>query len=87
MEISCKCCEVYVHLRLGWVLYIVTAGLYKIVVYSALGAFQDIYIPENTAHAELVLILQIASVAPFEDQHAEPVGAVSYEFGYVKFTG
>ena len=64
-----------------------TAGLYEIVVYSTLRAFQDIYIPENTAHAELILILKIASVAPFEDQHAEPVGAVSYESGYVKFTG
>lgn len=55
--IFCKCCEVYGYICHSWILYIVTAGLYEIVIYSTLRAFQDIYIPENTAHAELVLIL------------------------------
>ena len=40
------------------------------------GADQQIHIPENTGKAQLVLILQVRSVTPFQNDHGEPVASL-----------
>ena len=49
------------------------------------GPLQDIDIPEDAGKAEFVLILQIGSVAPFEDQDRQKVISFPQKTGHVKF--
>ena len=49
------------------------------------GPLQDIDIPEDAGKTELVLIFQIGSVAPFEDQDRQKVISFPQKTGHVKF--
>ena len=51
----------------------VQAGLHEIIVDALLRAAQQIHVTEDAAHAELVLILHVAAVAPFQHQHRQQV--------------
>ena len=51
------------------------------------GAEHQIHIPENTAPAELVLILQIAAITELQHQHRDAVAAGTDKFGDIEFTG
>ena len=50
-----------------------------------LGPGEQINVTENTAHAQLVLILQIAAVAPFHYQNGEKVFTGSHKGGDLEF--
>ena len=60
------------------------AGLNKVVEHAVPRAPEEVHVPENTAGAELVLVLQVAAVAPLEHQHRQPVAAVQQEGGDVE---
>ena len=62
-------------------------GMYKIIPDMARVAAQDVYVAEDAGHAQLVLILKIAAVAPLQHQYAEGVLALMDEFGNIEFTG
>ena len=53
----------------------------------AFGALQNVNIPKDTGCAELVLILQIATVAPLQDQHGQGVFTLFHLVRDVKFGG
>ena len=74
-------CEIYRYLC-G---IIFQSCLYKIVPDSLFRAFQKVYISENAAHTEFVLILQIASVAPLKNQYGQTVFSLRNCMAYVKF--
>ncbi len=59
--------------------------MYRIVPYMLFRAVEDIYIPEDSRHAELVLIFQVASVAPFENQYSNFVFSGLHKRRYIKF--
>ncbi len=61
-------------------------GIDKVVVNALLGPFHQVHIPENAAHAEFVLIFQVASVAPFQDQHPEKILPFPDLVGHIKLT-
>ena len=48
-------------------------GTHRKIVYENRGPKQQGHVPENAGKTQFVLIFQIAAVAPFEHQHAEPV--------------
>ena len=56
----------------------------KIVKQALLRPAHQIDIPENTRHAELVLVLQIAAVAPFEDQDCQEVFTLLQEIRHLE---
>ena len=58
----------------------------KIVADAFFRAGQQINVTENSTHPEFVLILEIAAVAPFDDEHSERVFSVAYHSGDIKFT-
>ena len=62
-------------------------GAYRIVADRGGGAVQQVDIAEDAAHTELVLILQIASVAPFEHQHGQGIRTVGQNAGHIEFAG
>ena len=51
------------------------------------GTEEKIYVPKNAAHTEFVLIFQIASVAPFQNQHGKQVLSGAHEFSNTEFAG
>ena len=51
------------------------------------GPQQDVYITENTAHAQLVLVFHITAKAPFDNQYAQLVFAFLQEGRNEKLTG
>ena len=57
----------------------------EIVAQTVRGAEQDIGISEDAGHAQLVLILEIAAVTPFEHQNGDRVFTVDSVIGQVKF--
>jgi hypothetical protein len=61
--------------------------LHKVIIDTLLRTAQQIHIPENAAHAELVLILQIASVAPLQHQHRQKVLPFSEIFRHIELRG
>ena len=58
----------------------------EVIPQVALLPAQDVHIPEDAAHAELVLVLKIAAVAPFQDQHVHLVVSGLDIIGDIKFT-
>ena len=52
-----------------------------------LGTVQQIHVTEDAAHAELVLILLIAAVAPLQHQHGQRVHAVLQHVGHIELAG
>ena len=52
-----------------------------------LGAAEKINIPDDPGHAELVLVLEVGAVAPFEGQHREEIFALAQEIRHVKLGG
>ena len=50
--------------------------LYKVIADAFFWSCKQIDIAENAAHAEFVLILEIASIAPFQHQYGDGVGAI-----------
>ena len=50
-----------------------------------LGTRQNIHIPEDTREAEFILVLQITSVAPFEDEHGQKVFALLEKIRDIEF--
>ena len=59
-------------------------GAYRIVADRGGGAVQQVDIAEDAAHAELVLILQVATVAPLEHQHRQRIRAVRQHVGHIE---
>ena len=57
----------------------------KVIPNAAFGALQDVYIPEDTRGTELILILQVAAVAPFQDHHCQRVLAFPNRLGNIEF--
>ena len=49
---------------------------YKVIADAFFWSCKQINIAENAAHAEFVLILEIASIAPFQHQYGDDVGAI-----------
>ena len=54
---------------------------------ALLGTGQNIHVPEDPREAELVLVLQITSVAPFENKHSQKVFALFQEICDVELSG
>ncbi len=54
---------------------------------KGLRALQNVHIPENAAHAQLILVLQIGAVAPLQHQHGNGVGTIAQELGHLKLRG
>ena len=69
--------QLHGHLGLGEVLG--KALLHEEIPEESGGALQQVHVPEDAAHAQLVLVLQIAAVAPLEHQRGESVGPVAVE--------
>ena len=62
-------------------------GVNEVIPQVATLPAQDVHIPEDAAHAEFVLILKIAAVAPLQHQHVDPVLTRVDEFGDLKLAG
>ena len=62
-------------------------GAHGKIAHEIPGTEQQKHIAENAAHAQLVLILQIAAKAPLYHQHAQLVFALPQEIGHIKFRG
>ena len=75
------------HLDLHIRAVILQGGGDGVVGYMLHRALEEVHITEDTAHAELVLILQVAAVAPLEHQHRQLVGAVLEVLGDVELAG
>ena len=60
------------------------AGVDEVIPQAALLPAEDVDIPEDAAHAELVLILKVAAVAPLQHQHVDLVVAGMDEVGDVE---
>ena len=75
------------HLDLHIRAAILQGGGDGVVGYMLHRALEEVHITEDTAHAELVLILQVAAVAPLEHQHRQLVGAVLEVLGDVELAG
>ena len=63
------------------------SGLNPIVPDGLLRPLQKIYVPENAAHAKLILILQVGAVAPLQHQHCQRIVALPDKIRHIKFTG
>ena len=75
------------HLDLHIRAAILQGGGDGVVGYMLHRALEEVHIAEDAAHAELVLILQIAAVAPLEHQHRQLVGAVLEVLSDVELAG
>ena len=62
-------------------------GRDEIVRNVLLRASQQIDIPEDPGHSELVLVFQIGPVAPLEDQHGQEIFSLPQQFGNIKLGG
>ncbi len=61
--------------------------MYGIIPQVLFRTVENVDIPENTGHAELVLILKVAAIAPLEYQHGNFILAGLYIWRYIKFGG
>ena len=59
----------------------------KIIIHNVFRAVQKIYVPENPAHTEFILIFQIGSVAPLQNQNCQSIFSIYQNPCHVKFTG
>ena len=57
---------------------VLQAGMYGIIPQVLFRTVENVDIPENTGHAELVLILKVAAIAPLEYQHGNFILAGLY---------
>ena len=60
---------------------------YEIIPQMLFTAAQDVYIPEDARHAQLVLVFKIGAVTPFQHQHIDTVFALAQHVRHVKFGG
>ena len=63
------------------------ALFYKVIPDVLLGPQQQVHVPENAAHAQLVLVLQVGAVAPLEHQHRQGVVPGGEEAADLKLGG
>ena len=66
---------------------LVQLGVDEPVAQTRLGPTQDVDIAEDATHAELVLVLQIAAVAPLEHQNGQLVVARPQVVGHIELAG
>ena len=59
----------------------------KIIPQAICRTLQQVYVPENTAGAELILIFQIASVTPLQHKNGQPVCSSLQCMGNIKLRG
>ena len=59
----------------------------EIIPDAVFGALEEIYIAENAGRAELILVFQVAAVAPLQNEHGQGVSALGDEFGNIEFRG
>ena len=59
----------------------------EVIADAVFGALQDVHIAEDTGGAELILVLQIAAIAPFQDHNGQGVLAFSDGFCDIKLRG
>ncbi len=62
-------------------------GVDEVVPQVPLFPAQDVHVPEDAAHAELVLILEVAAVAPLQHQYVDLVVPGGHEIGDVELAG
>ena len=79
--------EIVIHPDLGAVRFQIQIRMDEEIADVAFRTAEQVHIAENTGHPQLILILQIAAVAPFEHQHNHCILAVVNEAGHIKFAG
>ena len=62
-------------------------GRGEVIPQAVFRTLQQVYVTENTAGTELILVFQIASVTPLQHQHRQPVCARLQCMGDIKLTG
>ena len=62
-------------------------GVHKEITDMGRRTLQQVHIPENTAHAQLVLVLQVGAVAPLQHQHRQSVVPFREQLGDVELAG
>ena len=61
--------------------------LYKEIPQKTVGPGDQGNVPENAAHSQLILVLQVSAVTPLEYQHGQSVIALPQQLGDLKFRG
>ena len=62
-------------------------GGHEVVPHMVLRTLDDVYIPEDAAGAELVLILQVAAIAPLQHQNGQSIFALTDLISHIKLAG
>ena len=57
----------------------------KVIPDTAFRALQNVYIPEDSGSAELILVFQVTAVAPFQDHYCQRILAFPNRFGNIEF--
>ena len=77
--------NIYAQLTILIIVYQIHMG--KEVTNVVLGTQHQIYITEDTAHTQLVLIFQITAIAPFQNQYSQVVITLNQQVGNIELTG
>ena len=80
------CLSLITSLYCNYCLFLLDFGSCKIVIDHIFRAVHKIHIPEDSTHSKFILIFQISSITPFQNQYRQRILPIFQNFRHIKFT-
>ena len=81
------CRRVEFHVKFYFRKHTFDFSFYMIIADCLLRTFQNVHIPENTAHTEFILVFQIGAITPLHYQHCHSIRSILKQISNIKLAG